>query len=79
MTVRDTVTEEPSFVSTAVRRQSETEREQVVETRPTEVRWRSGARELLVVALLYAGYSVGRLLADDDLDHVLVARQLEEL
>ena len=67
MTVRDTVTEEPSFVSTAVRRQSETEREQVVETRSTEVRWRSGARELLVVALLYAGYSVGRLLADDDL------------
>ena len=67
MTVRDTVTEEPSFVSTAVRRQSETEREQVVDTRSTEVRWRSGARELLVVALLYAGYSVGRLLADDDL------------
>ena len=67
MTVRDTVTQEPSFVSTAVPRQSETEHEHLVERRAADLRWRSGVRELLVVAMLYAGYSVGRLLADDDL------------
>ena len=35
--------------------------------RPPGARWRTGARELLLVALLYVGYSAGRLLADDDL------------
>ena len=35
--------------------------------RPPGVRWRTGAKELLLVALLYVGYSAGRLLADDDL------------
>lgn len=34
---------------------------------PRGPRWREGARELLLVAVLYAGYSLGRLLADDDL------------